>query len=81
HTFAELMKNGDSGEATVVPGKSAESLIIKRAALPLEEDEHMPPSNKTQLTEKEVGILKWWIDAGAKTDVKLKDAGLPDNLK
>lgn len=81
HTFAELMKNGDSGEASVVPGKAAESLIIKRALLPLEEDEHMPPSNKDQLTEKELAVLKWWIDAGAKTDVKMKDAGLPDNLK
>ena len=81
HTFAELMKNGDSGEATVVAGKAADSLIIKRALLPLEEDEHMPPSNKDQLTEKELAVLKWWIDAGAKTDVKFKDAGLPDNLK
>ena len=81
HTFAELMKNGDSGEPVVVAGKSAESLIIKRALLPLEEDEHMPPSNKDQLTEKELALLKWWIDGGAKTDVKLKDAGLPDNLK
>ena len=81
HTFAELMKNGDSGEATVVAGKAGDSLIIKRALLPLEEDEHMPPSNKDQLSEKELAILKWWIDGGAKTDVKLKDAGLPENLK
>ena len=81
HTFADLMKNGDSGKATVVAGKSGESLIIQRAALPKEEDEHMPPSNKEQLTEKEVAILKWWIDGGAKTDIKLKDASLPDNLK
>ena len=81
HTFAELMKNGDSGEATVVAGKAGDSLIIKRALLPLEEDEHMPPSNKDQLSEKELAILKWWIDGGAKTDVKLKDAALPDNLK
>ncbi len=81
HTFADLMKNGDSGEASVVAGKSADSLIIKRALLPLDEDEHMPPSNKDQLTEKELAILKWWIDGGAKTEVKLKDAGLPDTLK
>lgn len=81
HTFEALMKNGDSGEATVVPGKSAESLIIKRAALPGEDDDHMPPSDKDQLSEKQLGILKWWIDAGAKTDVKLKDAALPDSLK
>ena len=38
-------------------------------------------SSKDQLSEKELAILKWWIDGGAKTDVKLKDAALPDNLK
>ena len=81
HTFADLMKNGDSGLPVVVAGKSGESLMVKRALLPLEEDEHMPPSNKDQLSEKELAVIKWWIDAGAKTDVKLKDAALPDNLK
>ncbi|RYD32895.1 MAG: hypothetical protein EOP86_14650 [Verrucomicrobiaceae bacterium] len=81
HTFEALMKNGDSGKPTVVPGKSADSLIIVRALLPKDEDEHMPPSNKDQLTDKELATIRWWIDSGAKTDVKLKDAGLPDNLK
>ncbi|MES2708556.1 MAG: c-type cytochrome domain-containing protein [Verrucomicrobiota bacterium] len=81
HTFEALMKNGDSGKPAVVAGKSGDSLIIQRALLPKDEDEHMPPSNKDQLTDKELGLIKWWIDSGAKTDVKLKDAGLPDNLK
>ena len=81
HTLELLMKGGDSGEKTIVPGKSAESLVIKRISLPETEDEHMPPKDKPQLTEKEVKILKWWIDNGAKTDVKIKDAGLPDDLK
>ena len=81
HTFEALMKNGDSGEPSVVAGKSADSLIVKRVALPDSEDEHMPPSNKPQLTEKEFAVIKWWIDGGAKTDVKIKDAALPDNLK
>ena len=81
HTHELLMKGGDSGEATVVPGKSGDSLIVKRIALPADEDEHMPPKDKAQPTEKELKVLKWWIDAGAKTDVKIKDAGLPDDLK
>lgn len=81
HNFEVLMKGGDSGEAAVVSGKSADSLIIKRIALPPTEDEHMPPEDKPQPSEKEIKILKWWIDGGAKTDVKIKDAGLPDDLK
>ena len=81
HNFEVLMKGGDSGEAAVVAGKSADSLILKRIALGADEDEHMPPKDKEQPSEKEIKILKWWIDGGAKTDVKIKDAGLPDDLK
>ena len=81
HTLELLMKGGDSGEKTVVPGKSAESLIFKRISLPKDDDDHMPPSDKDQLSEKEIKILKWWIDGGLKNDVKIKDAGLPDDLK
>ncbi|HEX2750837.1 MAG TPA: c-type cytochrome domain-containing protein [Verrucomicrobiales bacterium] len=81
HTLDLVLKGGDSGEKTVIAGKSADSLIIKRAALPPDEDEHMPPKDKDQLTEKEVKILKWWIDSGLKNDVKIKDSGLPAELK
>lgn len=81
HNFEAIMKNGDSGKPAIVPGKSGDSLIIQRVMLPKDEDEHMPPSNKEQLSDKELALVKWWIDGGAKTDVKLKDAGLPDNLK
>lgn len=81
HTWELVMKGGDSGEPSLVAGKSADSLFIKRISLPADEDEHMPPKDKDQLTEKEVKILKWWIDGGLKNDVKIKDSGLPDDLK
>ncbi len=81
HNFEVLLKGGDSREKTVIAGKSAESLIIKRIALPAAEDEHMPPKDKEQLSDKELKIVKWWIDGGLKNDVKIKDAGLPDDLK
>jgi hypothetical protein len=80
HTLDLLLKGGDSGEKTVVAGKSGESSIIKRAALPVDDDDHMPPKDKDQLTEKEVKILKWWIDSGLKNDVKIKDSGVPADL-
>jgi hypothetical protein len=40
----------------------------------------MPPEEKPQPSDREVALLKWWIDAGAKTDVKVKDAGIPADL-
>ena len=78
--FASLMKPGESNEATVVPGKSGESSIIKRVALPVDDDDHMPPKAKPQLTEKEVALIKWWIDAGANAETKVKDAKIPAEL-
>ncbi len=81
-TSLELItKGGDSGKPGIVPGKSAESEIFARMTLPKEHDDHMPPSDKPQPTEQEIAVLKWWIDAGAKADVLVKDAGAPDDLK
>ncbi len=80
HTFDLLVKGGKEGGAGIVPGKSAESSIIKRIALPADDDEHMPPKDKPQPSEKEVKLLKWWIDQGADVQKKLKDVQIPADL-
>jgi WD40 repeat protein len=70
-TPALLRKGGESGPA-VLPGKSAESLLV-RSAQHLE-DEIMPPKNNksgaVDLTAAEIGVLKAWIDEGAKDSVQ-----------
>ena len=76
-----VLKGGDSGKPTVVAGKSGESDLVRRIALPADDDDHMPPKDKPQVTDKELAVLKWWIDSGAKPDVLVKDAGAPDDLK
>ncbi len=58
-----MLGGGDSAEAAVVPGKSAESLLIKRIVT-TDPDETMPPKGK-RLTSAEVSLLKLWIDRGA----------------
>jgi len=65
HTFAAIMKGGGDGANTVIAKNSKESLMIVRANLPTDDDEHMPPSDEPQLTKEEVAILKWWIETGA----------------
>lgn len=82
HDFASLMKGGEhqDKEPAVVVSKSADSGIVKRALLPKEQDEHMPPAKKPQLTDKELNLIKWWIDAGANAEVKVKDAKIPADL-
>ena len=79
-TLELISKGGESGKPGITPGNSAESWIYGVMALPLDHDDHKPPSNKPQPTEQELALVKWWIDAGAKADVAVKDAGVPADL-
>jgi WD40 repeat protein len=66
-----LLKGGDDGPA-VVPGKSAESLVVQ-ASKHLNDMEMPPPNNKSgaqNLNAMEIAALKLWIDQGAKSSVK-----------
>lgn len=73
-TAALLLKGSDSGQ-TVMPGKSAESEILKRIIAT--DDSAMPPKDNSAgakpLTPAEVELVKKWIDAGAAAG----DDGLP----
>lgn len=58
-----LMKGGKSGKP-IVPSKSAECLLIKRAGKT--EKPFMPPKGEEPLTPEELALIKLWIDQGAK---------------
>ncbi|MFT5526264.1 MAG: WD40 repeat protein, partial [Pirellulaceae bacterium] len=62
-----MLKGGDTGPA-IVPGKGVESLLLKVAAHQVEP--LMPPAGNDvaakNLTSAELGLLKLWIDQGAK---------------
>ena len=60
---AALIAGGDSEKPAVIPGKSAESEIIKRVTT---SDPHdVMPAKGERLTEEQITALKRWIDAGA----------------
>lgn len=65
-TPVTILKGGETGPS-VVPGKSAESLLLKVAAH--QSKPTMPPKNNKAnaqaLTPDELGLLKLWIDQGA----------------
>jgi len=77
----EFLKKGGGEGAGIVPGKLDESLVVARIALPLDDDDHMPPSDKDQLTEAETKILRFWVEKGASPDAKLSTLGLPKELE
>jgi len=63
------MKGGDNGKV-IEPGKSADSVLIHNVAHIGDEDDYMPPPNNKAkigpLTKDEIGLLRAWIDQGAK---------------
>ena len=77
----ELLKKGGENGPAFIAGKSDESELIKRCLLPLEDENHMPPKGKTQLSEGQVAILSWWIDQGAPVDKKVAELKTTDAVK
>jgi hypothetical protein len=60
---ADAFKGGKSGDPVFVPGKSAESQILKRVTS-ADPEEMMPPKGD-RLTEEQIKNLRRWIDEGA----------------
>ena len=75
-----LMHGGKDG-VVIIPGQAERSEMIKRLLSPVEEEHHMPPKEKPQLTEKEIALLHWWINGGADFSKKVKDLPQPNLIK
>ena len=60
---AHARKGGESGEPAIIPGRAAESLLLKRVLTNDEED--VMPQKGPRLTPAEVALLRRWIDEGA----------------
>jgi mono/diheme cytochrome c family protein len=75
---ASLLRGGDSGEPAIVPGQSGDSHLIRLVS---GDDPRlvMPPSDE-RLTAAEIGILRTWIDRGAKWTVDDPTADEPEAL-
>lgn len=75
-----LMKGGKDG-VVIKPGNAEKSEMIKRISLPREDDDHMPPKEKPQLTEQEIALIHWWISSGASFNKKVKELDQPEDLR
>jgi len=63
-SLAATLKGGD--DKVVEPGNSAKSLLVHAVAR-LNEDDAMPPADKGDpLNKEQVGLIRAWIDQGAK---------------
>jgi len=60
------LKGSENGKV-IEPGKSAKSVLVHNIARIGDEDDWMPPEGKGDpLTKEQVGLIRAWIDQGAK---------------
>ena len=63
----EAALKGGEDAPNIVPKDSAKSALVHSVARIGEEDDYMPPKGKGDpLTKEEVGLIRAWIDQGAK---------------
>jgi uncharacterized membrane protein/mono/diheme cytochrome c family protein len=75
-----LMKGGKDG-VVIIAGNAEKSEMVRRTSLPREDDDHMPPKEKSQLSEQEIALIHWWIASGASFDKKVKELEQPEEIK
>jgi hypothetical protein len=68
-SLAGAVKGGKEGPE-IIPGKSDKSMLVYAVAHAGDEDDFMPPpknrANIGPLTKEQVGLIRAWIDQGAK---------------
>ena len=75
-----FLKGGENG-VIAIAGQADNSEMVKRLLLDMDAKHHMPPKGKTQPTEQDIVLLRWWIDKGLTFDKKVKDIEQPDAIK
>ncbi len=61
----DLMELGGKHGVVISPGIADSSTLYKRLMLPLEDEHHMPPNEKPQLSSSEIALIKYWIEEKA----------------
>ncbi len=67
-----FLKGGESGKI-IYPGNPDSSKFIYSLLLPIEDESHMPPQGKPQLSAKEIETLSAWVQSGADFNKKMSD--------
>ncbi len=77
NTPENILKGGKNGDLLTL---NSDGLFLERLHLPLDDEEHMPPEGKLQLTSDELSILRKWVKSGGSFDIKLKELAPNDSL-
>ena len=70
----EGIEAGSEDGPVIRAGRSENSDLIKYIWMPTDHPDHMPPSDRPQITVAEAELIRWWIDQGASFDETVADA-------
>ncbi len=74
-----ILKGGKHGD--ILKGDANSSpLLLQRIHLPLNDEKHMPPEGKLQLTSEEISFLTSWVKRGANFKIKSDQLSPNDSL-
>ncbi|WP_149277614.1 c-type cytochrome domain-containing protein [Pareuzebyella sediminis] len=74
-----MLKGGESGE-TLLAENAEKSELFKRMNLPVSDEDHMPPEEKTQPSKEELLLIGAWLDAGHPFKGTIGEAGMAKEL-
>ena len=80
HLPQSILEGGERG-LPFEAGNSKESRMVNFAHLPLDDDLHMPPKGRPQLTTSEINLLAYWIDQGAQFDQSVALSQFPEEIQ
>jgi hypothetical protein len=79
-TTSLLLKGGKSGPSWDST-RADFGLLMQRIHLPLDQDKHMPPRGKPQLTDDEITILYQWLRHDPARNIRVADLPVTDTLR
>ena len=74
-----ILKGSENGDI-LKAGLNGESVLFKSIHLPVEDEDHMPPDGKLQLTPDELRILSLWIKSGGNFEQQFSALAEDDSL-
>ncbi len=72
HNREQFTIPGKSGEI-ILPEANDNGILYDRINLPSDDEDHMPPDHKRQLSEHELSLINWWIENGANFERRILD--------
>lgn len=73
-----IRKGGKHGPVALDSGKESE--LFERIHLPMDDEDHMPPKEKQQLTKSEIQVISFWLTTGPDFNSRLVSLSGADQL-